>query len=143
MATAIGVGLFAPGRIGVSLGTSATAFAYSPVADCDPLGEAAAFCDATGAWLPLVATLNCARVLHATAAMLGNSLEGLEAAAASVAAGAGGLAFLSYTEGERTPPLPESSGVLWGLGPATLSAPHLARAVYDGVVLALAYESRP
>src|SRR5207237_5400 len=82
MATAVGMGMFAPGRLGISLGTSGTAFAFSEGPACDPLGEAAAFCDATGAWLPLVCTLNCTQVLHATAAFFGVDLATLEEAAA-------------------------------------------------------------
>ena len=43
----------------VSLGTSGTAFAFSSGPAVDPQGEAAAFCDSTTGWLPLICTLGC------------------------------------------------------------------------------------
>lgn len=138
MATAVAMGLFAPGRLGISLDTSGAAFAYSPHPACDPLGQAAAFCDATGGWLAHASTVNCAQVLHAVAGMFGTDVAALERAAAAVPPGAGGLALLPHIEGEHTPDLPDGSGVLWGLGPGNLSAAHLGRAAFDGVTLALA-----
>ena len=139
MATAVAMGLFSPGRLGVSLGTSATAFAYSAQPACDPLGEAAAFCDATGGWLPLVCTLNCTQVLHATAHLVGTDLDGLERAAMAVGPGAAGLVFLPYLDGERTPSLPEGSGALVRMRFQNMSPAHVARATYEGVALALGY----
>ena len=59
MCAAIGCDVVAEGPVAVSLGTSGTAFAYRTAAAVDPLGEAAAFCDSTGGWLPLACTLNC------------------------------------------------------------------------------------
>lgn len=48
----------------VSLGTSGTLFGKSSVPILDPSGAVAPFCDATGAWLPLLCTLNCTKVLE-------------------------------------------------------------------------------
>ncbi len=48
----------------VSLGTSGTIFAKSPSPVLDPTGVICPFCDATGAYLPLLCTLNCTRVLE-------------------------------------------------------------------------------
>src|SRR5881628_2061570 len=59
MSAAIGCDVLAEGPVAVSLGTSATVFAYRAEPSVDPLGEAAAFCDSTGGWLPLACTLNC------------------------------------------------------------------------------------
>src|SRR5205809_1235343 len=59
MCAAIGSGITAPGPVALSLGTSGTVFAYCESPAVDPHGEAAAFCDSTGAWLPLACTLNC------------------------------------------------------------------------------------
>lgn len=47
----------------VSLGTSATLFGMSSSPVIDPSGTIAPFCDATGAWLPLICLLNCTSVL--------------------------------------------------------------------------------
>src|SRR5215207_7854122 len=59
MCAAIGIGALGPGPVVVSLGTSGTAFAHSAAPAVDPRGEAAAFCDSTGGWLPLICTLGC------------------------------------------------------------------------------------
>jgi xylulokinase len=61
----------------------------------------------------------------------------MTAAAASVPAGAGGLIFLPYLSGERTPHLdPLARGVFLGLT-ADHGRGHLVRAVMEGVALAL------
>jgi xylulokinase len=75
----------------------------------------AGFADATGHFLPLVCTLNAARVLTAAAAMLGTDLAGLDRLAMSAEPGAGGLVLLPYLDGERTPDLPDATGTLGGL----------------------------
>ena len=54
---------FRPGQLIISLGTSATLFGVSDRPILDPTGSIAPFCDATGAWLPLVCLLNCTSVL--------------------------------------------------------------------------------
>lgn len=136
MATAVAMGLFAPGRLGVSLGSSGTAFAYSASPARDPAGEVAAFCDATGGHLPLTCALNGTPVLAAVADALGLDLPGLEQAARVAPPGADGLAFLPYLDGERTPSLPAGSGAFVGLGRDNFTTPHIARAAYDAVVLA-------
>ena len=52
-----------PGQLVVSLGTSATLFGVSSSPVIDASGTIAPFCDATGAWLPLICLLNCTSVL--------------------------------------------------------------------------------
>src|SRR5437667_7039208 len=84
MAAAVAMGLFAPRRLGLLLSASGSAFAYSQTAAGDPQGHAEALCDATGAWLPLVSTLNGTRVLHHAARLLHIDLASLENAAAQV-----------------------------------------------------------
>jgi xylulokinase len=49
------------------------------------------------------------------------------------------LLFLPYLNGERTPNLPNGSGVLHGMKTETMTAAHLARATMEGVTLGLAY----
>ena len=53
--------------------------------------------------------------------------------------GADGLLFLPYLQGERTPNLPNGTGVLHGLTTRTMTPAHLARATMEGVTLGLAY----
>src|SRR5262249_21878814 len=59
MMAAIGTGNVAPGVLPMSLGTSGTLFACTARPAVDDQGGWAAFCSSTGAWLPLVCTMNC------------------------------------------------------------------------------------
>ncbi|MGZ6791800.1 MAG: xylulokinase [Mycobacteriales bacterium] len=137
MGAALGLGL-QPGDVVVSIGTSGTAFARHDRPVADPTGAVAGFADATGGFLPLVATLNAARVLVATAALLGTDLDGLDALALQGPPGAGGLVLLPYLDGERTPDLPHATGTLSGLTRATMTPAHLARAAVEGLLCGLA-----
>ncbi|MHA6804187.1 xylulokinase [Salinifilum ghardaiensis] len=137
MAGALGLGA-QPGDVVVSLGTSGTAFAVTDGPTADPSGTVAGFCDATGRYLPLVCTLNAARVLSATAEVLGTDLAGLDELALEAAPGAGGLTLLPYLEGERTPDLPEASGTLAGLRRTNMTPQNLARAAVEGMLCGLA-----
>lgn len=137
MAGALGLGA-GPGDVVVSLGTSGTAFAVTDGPSCDESGVVAGFCDATGRYLPLVCTLNAARVLSATATMLGTDLAGLDRLALDADAGAGGLTLLPYLEGERTPDLPEASGTLTGLRGSNMTPENMARAAVEGMLCGLA-----
>jgi xylulokinase len=136
---AAGLGLDArTGDVVASLGTSGTAFAVheQPVADAS--GTVAGFADATGRYLPLVCTLNAARILTATARLLGTDLAGLDRLALSAPPGADGLVLLPYLEGERTPNLPDASGTLTGLRRANMTPENLARAAVEGMLCGLA-----
>ncbi|GAA1114964.1 xylulokinase [Nocardiopsis metallicus] len=137
MGAALGLGL-RPGDAVLSLGTSGTVFAVHDRAAQDPTGTISGFADATGGFLPLVCTLNAARVLSATAAMLGTGLSGLDTLALSAEPGAGGLVLLPYLDGERTPELPHASGSLHGLRRDNMSPENLARAAVEGMLCGLA-----
>ncbi len=137
MAAALGLGL-GPGDVVVSLGTSGTVFGVAEVPTADPTGVVAGFADATGRFLPLVCTLNAARVLTATAAALGTDLEGFERLAMSAEPGAGGLTLLPYLDGERTPDLPGATGTVGGLTRTNMSPENIARAAVEGMLCGLA-----
>ncbi|WP_410663002.1 xylulokinase [Amycolatopsis sp. lyj-84] len=137
MAAALGLEL-APGDVVVSLGTSGTVFGVSETASADPSGIVAGFADATGRFLPLACTLNAARVLTATSAMLGVELAEFDELALAAAPGSGGLTFLPYLDGERTPNLPDASGTLFGLTRANMTSENLARAAVEGMLCGLA-----
>ncbi|GAB3499861.1 xylulokinase [Amycolatopsis cihanbeyliensis] len=122
----------------VSLGTSGTVFGVSEAPVADPTGTVAGFADATGRFLPLACTLNAARVLTATAAMLGVDLAELDRLALGAHPGAAGLTLLPYLDGERTPNLPEASGSLFGLRRANMTPENLARAAVEGMLCGLA-----
>ncbi len=137
MGAALGLTL-EPGDVVVSLGTSGTVFAVSEDPVSDVTGIVAGFADATGNHLPLVATLNAARVLSATATMLGTDLDGLDRLALEAPSGAGGLVLLPYLDGERTPDLPDATGSLVGLTRSTMTPPMMARAAVEGMLCGLA-----
>lgn len=136
-AAALGVGA-RPGDVVVSIGTSGTAFAVAEGPTADPSGTVAGFADATGRYLPLVCTLNAARVLDSAARILGVDVAELSELALSAPAGAGGLVVVPYLEGERTPSLPAATGSVHGLTLATTTPAHLARAAIEGMLCGLA-----
>ncbi len=136
MAAALGLGL-RPGDVVVSLGTSGTVFAPAEQQTADATGIVAGFADATGGFLPLVCTLNAARVLEAAVGMAGSDLAHLDELALSVPDG-GGLVLLPFLDGERTPPLPDATGLLHGLTRRNATPGHLVRAAVDGLLCGLA-----
>ncbi|GAA1150734.1 xylulokinase [Kribbella jejuensis] len=135
-AAALGLDL-QPGDVAVSLGTSGTAFARSAHPTKDATGLVAAFADATGEYLPLVCTLNAARVMSATAQMLGLELSAFDEAALT-SPGSEGLVLLPFLDGERTPDLPHSTGLIYGLTRATMQPATMARAAVEGLLCGLA-----
>ncbi|GIF15375.1 xylulokinase [Actinoplanes teichomyceticus] len=136
-AAALGAGAL-PGDVIVSIGTSGTVFVSSDTAPVDPSGTVAGFADTTGRFLPIVVTLNAARVLDAAAKLLGVSHEELSRLALAAPAGADGLVLVPYLEGERTPNRPDATGAIHGLTLRTSDPAHLARAAVEGMLCALA-----
>lgn len=137
MGAALGLGV-GPGDVVVSLGTSGTVFAVSRTPTFDDCGQVSGFADATGRHLPLVCTLNAARVLTAAAELLGVDLTTLDRLALSAAPGADGLVMLPYLDGERVPNVPEATGQLRGMTRANLTPANLARAAVEGMLCGLA-----
>jgi xylulokinase len=142
MMAAIGTANVRPGAVTASLGTSGTIFACSSQPVIDPQGEIAAFCDSNDRWLPLLCTMNVTVATELFRRMFGWDHPRMDREIASVPAGAGGLLFLPYLQGERTPNLPDGCGVLHGLNTANSTPAHLARAVMEGVTLGMAYGLR-
>jgi xylulokinase len=136
-AAALGLGA-GPGDVVVSIGTSGVACAVSTVPARDHTGIVAGFADATGHYLPLVATLNAGRVLDAACRMLGVDHAGLSRLALAAPAGAGGLVMVPYLEGERTPVKPDSTAAFHGLTLETADPAYLARAAVEGLLCGLA-----
>ncbi|WP_184615764.1 xylulokinase [Sphaerisporangium krabiense] len=137
MAAALGVGA-RPGDVVISIGTSGTAFAVADRPSSDESGAVAGFADATGRFLPLVATLNAARVLDAAAGVLGVTPAGLSDLALQAPPGADGLVLVPYLEGERTPNRPGATGSVHGLRLANSTSAHFARAAVEGMLCGLA-----
>jgi xylulokinase len=134
---ALGLGAVA-GDVVLSIGTSGVACAVADHPVGDVSGAVAGFADATGRFLPLVATLNAARVLDAAARMLGVDHAELSDLALEAPAGAGGLVLVPYLEGERTPNKPDATGAIHGLRLETANPSYLARAAVEGMLCGLA-----
>jgi xylulokinase len=142
MMGAIGTGNVTPGVVTASFGTSGTIYAFAKNPVVDPQGEIAAFCSSTGGWLPLLCTMNVTTVTEQVRTLFACDHAMLNAAVASVPAGADGLLLLPYLEGERTPNVPQGSGVFLGLNSKTFKAEHMARAAMEGVTMGMNYGLR-
>lgn len=139
MMAAIGTGNIQPGVVTASLGTSGTLFGFSTTPVVDPKGEIAAFCDSTDNWMPLVCTMNLTLVTEHLRELFHWDYAALEKTISSVPAGSDGLLMLPYLTGERTPDLPNGSGVLHGLTLRNFTTAHLTRAAVEGVTIGLGY----
>ncbi len=139
-AGALGVGVDRPGPLSVVLGTSGVVFAALERFAADPGARVHAFCHAVPeTWHAMGVMLSAAgslRWLRDTIAP-GEAYAGLIDEAARWPPGAGGLTFLPYLVGERTPHAdPQARGAFVGL-----SVRHdrgaLVRAVLEGVAFGL------
>ena len=142
MMGAIGTGNTRPGVITASFGTSGTIYACAEKPVVDPRGEIAAFCDSTNRWLPLLCTMNVTVATEMVREDFGWSHEKFAAESSRIPAGADGLVLLPYFEGERTPNVPEGTGVWFGVNQRTFEAGHFARASMEGVTLGMNYGLR-
>jgi xylulokinase len=136
-AAALGLGA-GQGDAVVSIGTSGTVFAVTGRPVHDPTGAVAGFADASGAFLPLVATLNAARVLGSIASLLGVDADELATLALAAESGADGLVLVPWFEGERSPDVPNARAQLSGMSLASTTRENLARAAVEGMLCALA-----
>ena len=135
MGAALGLGL-RPGDVVISLGTSGTVYGVSLIPAADESGAVAGFADASGRFLPLVCTLNATKVTDTVARWLGVDAAGLAALALAAPPAAAPPVLVPYFDGERTPNLPEASGLFAGLRNDT-SREDLALAAHDGVLCGL------
>ncbi|WNF30547.1 xylulokinase [Streptomyces sp. C11-1] len=127
MSAAVGLGLGGGGLLdhpALSLGTSGTVFAASRTRPGSPALNG--FAAADGTYLPLACTLNCTLAVDKVAALLGLDRED--------AAPGGEAVLLPYLDGERTPDLPTSSGLLTGLRHDT-TGQQLLGAAYEGAAV--------
>ncbi|MEY4494708.1 MAG: hypothetical protein RL570_823 [Actinomycetota bacterium] len=136
-AAAFGV-LAKAGDVVVSLGTSGTVFAVSETSTNDRTGTIAGFASASSDFLPLVCTLNAARVLDSMSAMLGVDHNELGQLALQSTPGAEGVVLVPYFEGERTPNLPDAKAGLHGLTLKNNTRANIARAAIEGMLCGLA-----
>ncbi|GEP36642.1 xylulokinase [Nocardioides psychrotolerans] len=136
MGAALGLGLGA-GDVLVSVGTSGVASCVSATSVADGTGTVTGFADAQGGYLPMVTTMNAARILDHQARWLGVDLATLSDLALASEPGARGATFLPYYGGERTPDRPDAVGTWTGLTDAT-TREDLARAAFEALLCSLA-----
>ena len=142
MMGAIGTGNTRPGIVTASFGTSGTIYACAAKPVVDPEGEIAAFCDSANQWLPLLCTMNVTTATEMVRRDFGVDHAGFQKVAGKAPAGCDGLLLLPYLEGERTPNVPDGTGVFLGINPKTFTAHHFARAAMEGVTLGMNYGLR-
>ncbi len=119
----------------LSIGTSGVVATSSRGPVFDTTGAVDGVADMTGGYLPLMSTLNAARVSDRAAALLGTDLAGL----AELALAAGptqGPVLVPFFDGERTPDRPEARGGLVDITSQT-TREELARAFVEGPLLSL------
>jgi len=137
MMAAVGTGNVTAGTLTVSLGTSGTLFASADAPVIDPRGELAAFCSSTGAWLPLLCTMNCTVSTELTRNLFALDLAELDRRVAAVAPGANGVVTLPFFNGERSPELPAGKACVCGLDGDNYRPDNLLRSAMEAPVYGL------
>lgn len=132
-----GAGL-APGETQVSVGTGGQVACILEAPIPDPSGRTHLYRAATdGVWYAMGAIQNAGLAIDLAWRLLGIDPEEAATVAAASRAGAGGVTFLPYVSGERTPHLdPDLRGAWQGIGVDT-TRHDLVRAVFEGVAFAL------
>ncbi|WP_324716595.1 xylulokinase [Carboxydochorda subterranea] len=147
---AVGAGVVRSGRAHVSIGSSGVVVSFAPVPSRDPGGRVHTFNHAVpGAWYVMGVMLAAGLSLRWVRDELGQAERAVQEAtgidayelltreASRSPAGARGLWFLPYLNGERTPHAdPYARGVWFGLSSAHRRA-DLIRAVLEGVAFGL------
>lgn len=128
-----------PGDFVISIGTSGTVFGYAQSPSADPSGAIAGFANADAGYLPLVCTLNAARVMEWGASLLGVDLDTFAELALQARVGADGVKVVPYLEGERTPNLPDATASVLGITLQNGSRENFARACIEGMLGGLSH----
>lgn len=89
----------------------------------------------TNEYMPLVSTLNAAKVTDTFARILGASRDEMTKLALN-APDTEGPSLAAFLDGERTPNRPAASGIMAGITTAT-TREEVARAAYEGVIFGL------
>lgn len=138
-AAAVGTGAVRTGVISVSLGTSGVVFTALDAPNYDPRGAAHTFCHANGGWHAMSVMLSCGGALrwYRDNFFPGGSYDEISTEAAAAPVGSGGVNFLPYLTGERSPHNdPYAKASFSGLSLGT-GRPHFSRAVFEGISFGL------
>ena len=135
MAAALGLGI-EEGDTVMSLGTSGTVYSVTPVGIKDGSGAINGYADATGRFMPMVTTLNAAKVTDCIRRLLGVSIQEFDSLALEPRQANESPILIPYLDGERTPDLPDATGRLLNLRSNSTQA-QVARAAVEGVLCGL------
>jgi xylulokinase len=137
-AAMLGTGLLHPGPVQLTVGTGGQVVTPKDAPDPDPHGRTHLYRAAVpGLWYSMAAIQNAGLALEWVRKVLGASWEEVYEEAFAVPPGSGGVAFLPYLSGERTPRFdPGARGAWTGLGLGHTRG-HLLRAALEGVAFAL------
>lgn len=137
-AAALGTGLLEPGPTQLTVGTGGQLISVLVSSQSDAATRTHLYRAAMPErWYAMAAIQNAGLALEWARRVLGVDWETAYAEAFAVSAGAGGLTFLPYLTGERTPHLaPDLRGAWIGLD-LHHARPHLLRAAFEGVAFAL------
>ena len=137
-AAMLGCGLLRPGSVQLTVGTGGQIVAPKSNPEPDPHGRTHLFrAAAPNLWYSMAAIQNAGLALEWARRVLGASWEEVYDEAFAVPPGAGGVVFLPYLSGERTPRFdPVARGAWTGLG-LDHGRGHLLRAALEGVAFAL------
>jgi xylulokinase len=135
MAAALGLGVEEGDKV-ISLGTSGTVYSVTPIGVKDASGAINGYADATGRFMPMVTTLNAAKVTDCFRCLLGAGMEEFDSLALEPRSASDALILIPYLDGERTPDLPDATGRLLNLRSNSTRA-RVARAAVEGVLCGL------
>ena len=141
-AAMVGSGLLDPGELQLTVGTGAQIVVAKKHPEPDPAGRvhlyrAALLVGSSGPYYSMAAVQNVGLALEWARKLLGVSWDEVYEEAFSVPSGAGGVTFLPYLSGERTPHFdPGARGAWTGLG-LDHHRGHLLRAALEGVAFGL------
>ncbi len=137
-AAMLGCGMLGPGPVQLTVGTGAQIFAAKREPAPDPNGRTHLYRAATpDLWYSMAAIQNAGLALEWARKLLGASWGEVYEEAFALPPGAGGVSFLPYLSGERTPRFdPAARGAWTGLG-LEHARGHLLRAALEGVAFAL------
>lgn len=137
-AAMLGSGLLEPGRTQLTVGTGGQILIPRAHPEPDPHGRTHLYrAAAPGLYYSMAAVQNAGLALEWARELLGASWDEVYEESFAVPPGAGGVSFLPYLSGERTPHFdPGARGVWSGLG-LDHTRGHLLRAALEGVAFGL------
>ena len=137
-AAQLGVGLLRPGLVQLTVGTGGQIVAPRSAPEPDPRRRTHLYRAAVpDLWYSMAAIQNAGLALEWARNTLGASWEEVYEEAFAAPPGAGGVVFLPYLSGERTPRFdPHARGAWVGIG-LDQGRGHLMRAALEGVAFAL------